>query len=66
MSTLTGEVSDERVLEQLEAEFLLSPDPWTLTAEPDLADTLAPAIGEVDHDPACRVTRVRTGKACCD
>jgi hypothetical protein len=57
---------DEHALEQLEAEFLLSPDPWSLTPEVDLAETLAPGLGQFDDDPSCRVTRVRTGRACCD
>jgi hypothetical protein len=58
--------TDERVLEELEAAFLLSSEPWPLPPCADLAESLAPAIGQTDHDPACRVTRIRTGRACCD
>jgi hypothetical protein len=64
--TTTAPASDERALEQLEAAFLLSPEPWPIPPRADLAECLAPAIGQVDHDPACRVTRIRTGRACCD
>jgi hypothetical protein len=58
--------SDERVFAELEAAFLLSVDPWPLPPRTDLAETLSPAIGQVDDEPVCRVTRIRTGKACCD
>jgi hypothetical protein len=58
--------SDERVLEDLEAAFLLRLEPWPLPPRTDLAEALSPAIGQVDDEPACRVTRIRTGKACCD
>jgi hypothetical protein len=64
--TMPMPVTDERTLEQLEVEFLLGPDPFPTPQQLDLAELLAPAIGQVDDDPACRVTRVRTGKACCD
>jgi hypothetical protein len=64
--TIPAPVSEERVLEQLEAEFLLSPDPWLSPQELDLAETLAPAIGRVHADPACRVTRIMTRRGCCD
>ncbi len=58
-------VSDDPALEQLEAEFLLSADPWPVPVI-DLAETLAPAIGRIDDDPACRVTRIMTRRGCCD
>ncbi len=59
-------VDDDQVLEQLEAAFLLIPAFCPSPSEIDLAETLAPVIGRVDHDPACRITRVKTNRWCCD
>jgi len=53
-------VSDEDVLEQLEAEFLRSPSALPLTSEVDFAEMLAPAIGRTDVDPVCGRTRIRS------
>jgi hypothetical protein len=53
-------VSDERVLEELEAEFLRSPSSWPLPSEIDLAEMLAPAIGRSDVDPVCKSTKIKS------
>jgi hypothetical protein len=58
--TMPSPVSDERVLEQLEAEFLRSPRLWPSPSEIDVAELLAPAIGRTDFDPVCRTTRIRS------
>jgi hypothetical protein len=58
--TMSSPVSDERVLEQLEAEFLRSPSLWPSPSEVDVAELLAPAIGRTDLDPVCRTTRIRS------
>jgi hypothetical protein len=58
--TMPAPVSDERVLEQLEAEFVRGPSFWPLPSEIDLAEMLAPAIGRTDFDPVCRTTRIRS------
>jgi hypothetical protein len=58
--TMPSPVSDERVLEQLETEFLRSPSLWPSPSEIDVAELLAPAIGRTDFDPVCRTTRIRS------
>jgi hypothetical protein len=58
--TMPAPVSDESVLEQLEAEFLRSPSPWPSASEVDVAEMLAPAIGRTDIDPVCRTTRIKS------
>jgi hypothetical protein len=58
--TMPPPVSDERVLEELEAEFLRSPSFSPLASEIDLAEMLAPAIGRSDVDPVCRSTRIKS------
>jgi hypothetical protein len=58
--TMSSPVSDERVLEQLEAEFLRTPSLWPSPSEVDVAELLAPAIGRTDLDPVCRTTRIRS------
>jgi hypothetical protein len=58
--TMPAPVSDESVLEQLEAEFLRSPSLWPSPSEIDLAELLAPAIGRTDVDPVCRTTRIKS------
>jgi hypothetical protein len=63
--TMPAPVGDD-VLERLEAELLRSPAPLWSPEELDLAEALAPVIERIDHDPACRITRVRTNRWCCD
>jgi hypothetical protein len=58
--TMPAPISDDRVLEQLEAEFLRSPSFWPSPSELDLAEMLDPAIGRSDFDPVCRTTRIRS------
>jgi hypothetical protein len=58
--TMPAPISDDRVLEQLEAEFLRSPGFWPSPSELDLAEMLDPAIGRSDFDPVCRTTRIRS------
>lgn len=68
--TISSPVSDERVLEQLEAEFMRIPMVSLSPSELDLAETLAPAVRRTFDDPVCgnkrkTVMRSRTG-GCCD
>jgi hypothetical protein len=63
--TMPAPVGDD-VLERLEAELLRSPALLWSPEELDLAEALAPVIERIDHDPACRITRVRTNRWCCD
>jgi len=58
--TKPAPVSDERVLEQLEAEFLRNRSFSAVPSETDLAEMLAPAIGRVDVDPVCGKTRIKS------
>jgi hypothetical protein len=60
IETMPAQVSDERVLEQLEAEFLRSPSLWPSQSEIDFAELLAPAIGRTDVDPVCKTTRIKS------
>ncbi len=53
-------VSDESVLEQLEAEFLRTPSLWPSPWEIDLAEMLAPAVGRTDVDPVCKTTKIKS------
>jgi hypothetical protein len=64
--TVPAPVSDECVLEQLEARFLRGSDVWPSSSELALAEMLAPAIGRVDDDPVCRMSKRRTIRYCCD
>jgi hypothetical protein len=57
---MAAPVSDESVLEQLEAEFLRNPSLLPSPSEIDVAELLAPAIGRTDFDPVCRSTRIRS------
>jgi hypothetical protein len=57
---MAAPVSDESVLEQLEAEFLRNPSLLQSPSEIDVAELLAPAIGRTDFDPVCRSTRIRS------
>jgi hypothetical protein len=63
--TMPATVSDERVLEELEAEFLRSPSFWPLPSESDLGGMLAPAIGRSDVDPVCKSTLVKSKHGGC-
>ena len=68
--TISPPVSDERVLEQLEAEFMRVPSVSLSPPEIDLAETLAPAVRRTYDDPVGAtkrktVMRSRTG-GCCD
>jgi hypothetical protein len=58
--TMPPPVSDERVLEELEAEFLRSPSFSPLPSDIDLAEMLAPAIGRSDVDPVCKSTKIKS------
>jgi len=66
--TMPAPVSDERVLEQLEAEFLRGTIGfWPLRSETSLpgADILAPDPGRpVEDDPQAR-SLYRTNRYCC-
>jgi hypothetical protein len=57
--TLTPPGSDERALDELEAEFLRCASVWPSTLEIDAAEMLAPAIGSVDQ-PACAGSYLRS------
>ena len=65
--TIPAPVDNERVLEQLEAEFLHSPAFDPARSEFDLAELLSPAVRCV-HDDLGRLyyTKKRTGRYCCD
>jgi hypothetical protein len=58
--TMPAPISDESLLEQLEAEFLRSPSFWPSPSEIDLAEMLAPAIRRSDIDPVCGRTVIRS------
>jgi hypothetical protein len=66
--TMPAPVSDERVLDQLEAEFLRGPWLWTSLSETDagVAEMLAPAAGRADATAFNMISRVRTRVFCCD
>ena len=66
IQTIPAPASDDEVLEELEAEFLRTPGSEWSPSEIDLAETLAPVIWRIEHDPTCRITRIKTRSWCCD
>lgn len=62
--TLTAPGSDERALEELEAEFLRCASVWPSTLEIDAAEMLAPAIISVDQPVCGSYIRSRYGGCC--
>jgi hypothetical protein len=67
---ISSPVDDERVLEELEAEFLRRPSGWPTPSEVDLAETLAPATRRSSDEPVGaekRGTMIRCPgkKTCC-
>jgi hypothetical protein len=59
-------VSDDQVLEQLEAEFLRSASSLASCPEFDLAEMLAPAVGLLDDEAARMMSKKTSRKYCCD
>jgi hypothetical protein len=58
--TMPAPVSDDSVIEQLEAEFLRGPSHWPSPSEINVEELLAPAIYRTQVDPVCRSTRIKS------